>query len=139
MKHKAFGKDQPTRELELKSVARERVRKHRDSLRAQGLRPIQIWVPVPAGPISRKRRDFSAFGFARSTGEGNPRLDRRDDGLLRMGLNRGYIAVVVAPGDSGKAEARAGSPIQCISTYCLGRGRATHNRPSPERSAVPNP
>jgi hypothetical protein len=25
--------------------ARERVRKHRESLRAQGLRPIQIWVP----------------------------------------------------------------------------------------------
>ena len=31
----------------------ERVRKHRDALRAQGLRPIQIWVP-----------DTRAEGFA---------------------------------------------------------------------------
>ena len=31
----------------------ERVRKHRDALRAQGLRPIQIWVP-----------DTRADGFA---------------------------------------------------------------------------
>jgi hypothetical protein len=28
-----------------KLSARDRVRKHRESLRAQGLRPIQIWVP----------------------------------------------------------------------------------------------
>jgi hypothetical protein len=29
---------------------RNRVRKHRDSLRAQGLRPIQIWVPDTRQP-----------------------------------------------------------------------------------------
>jgi hypothetical protein len=28
-----------------KSSVRERVRSHRERLRAQGLRPIQIWVP----------------------------------------------------------------------------------------------
>jgi len=30
--------------------ARDRVRKHRESLRAQGLRPIQIWVPDTRQP-----------------------------------------------------------------------------------------
>ncbi len=29
----------------MKPSAHPRVQKHRDSLRAQGLRPIQIWVP----------------------------------------------------------------------------------------------
>lgn len=28
-----------------KIAAKERVRKHRESLRARGLRPVQIWVP----------------------------------------------------------------------------------------------
>ena len=32
-----------------RSVAR-RVRKHRDSLRARGLRPVQIWVPDTRAP-----------------------------------------------------------------------------------------
>jgi hypothetical protein len=35
-----------THDAEKKKIAaRERVRKHRESLRARGLRPIQIWVP----------------------------------------------------------------------------------------------
>jgi len=29
---------------------RERVRKHREQLRAQGLRPVQIWVPDVTSP-----------------------------------------------------------------------------------------
>jgi hypothetical protein len=33
-----------------KVAARERVRKHRESLRARGLRPIQIWVPDTRKP-----------------------------------------------------------------------------------------
>ena len=33
-----------------KLAARERVRKHRESLRARGLRPIQIWVPDTRRP-----------------------------------------------------------------------------------------
>ncbi|MGA7156379.1 MAG: antitoxin MazE family protein [Acidobacteriaceae bacterium] len=36
--------------LEKKRAARERVRKHRESLRARGLRPIQIWVPDTRRP-----------------------------------------------------------------------------------------
>lgn len=40
-----------TDEREKKRVAaRERVRKHREALRAQGLRPIQIWVPDTRRP-----------------------------------------------------------------------------------------
>jgi len=30
--------------------SRDRVREHRDKLRAQGLRPIQIWVPDTRSP-----------------------------------------------------------------------------------------
>ncbi len=33
-----------------RAAARERVRKHREALRAQGLRPIQIWVPDTRRP-----------------------------------------------------------------------------------------
>ncbi len=37
-------------DAEKKLAARERVRKHRESLRARGLRPIQIWVPDTRKP-----------------------------------------------------------------------------------------
>lgn len=30
----------------------ERVQPHRANLRAAGLRPVQIWVPIPGGPAS---------------------------------------------------------------------------------------
>jgi hypothetical protein len=33
-----------------KASAKERVRKHRESLRALGLRPVQIWVPDTRRP-----------------------------------------------------------------------------------------
>lgn len=33
-----------------RSSASERVRSHRDRLRAQGLRPVQIWVPDTRSP-----------------------------------------------------------------------------------------
>jgi hypothetical protein len=38
------------KQAEKKLAARERVRKHRESLRARGLRPIQIWVPDTRRP-----------------------------------------------------------------------------------------
>jgi Protein of unknown function (DUF3018) len=43
-----------------KKAAKERVRKHRESLRAQGLRPVQIWVPDTRRPqfLSRYRRQL---------------------------------------------------------------------------------
>lgn len=34
---------------------REKVREHRDRLRAQGLRPIQIWVPDVRSPSFREQ------------------------------------------------------------------------------------
>jgi hypothetical protein len=45
-----------THDAEKKKIAaRERVRKHRESLRARGLRPIQIWVPDTRKPGFRER------------------------------------------------------------------------------------
>lgn len=41
----------PKRDAEKKKIAaRERVRKHREALRARGLRPIQIWIPDTRKP-----------------------------------------------------------------------------------------
>jgi hypothetical protein len=40
----------PTEAEKKKASARERVRKHRESLRARGLRPVQIWVPDTRKP-----------------------------------------------------------------------------------------
>lgn len=43
--------DKPTKPAaEKKLAAKERVRKHRESLRARGLRPVQIWVPDTRRP-----------------------------------------------------------------------------------------
>jgi hypothetical protein len=43
--------DKPTKvAAEKKLAAKERVRKHRESLRARGLRPIQIWIPDTRRP-----------------------------------------------------------------------------------------
>lgn len=48
---------------------REKVREHRDRLRAQGLRPIQIWVPDVRSPSFREqahRQSQSVADSARS-------------------------------------------------------------------------
>ncbi|MBN9616615.1 MAG: antitoxin MazE family protein [Acidobacteriales bacterium] len=51
MKAASTGKSKASDEREQKrAAARERVRKHREALRAQGLRPIQIWVPDTRRP-----------------------------------------------------------------------------------------
>ena len=44
------GKIGPKGAVEAKVSAKDRVRKHRESLRARGLRPIQIWVPDARRP-----------------------------------------------------------------------------------------
>jgi hypothetical protein len=49
MKSTGDKKNNPAAEQK-KLAARERVRKHRESLRARGLRPIQIWVPDTRKP-----------------------------------------------------------------------------------------
>jgi Protein of unknown function (DUF3018) len=46
----AGGKKNNSVAEQKKLAARERVRKHRESLRARGLRPIQIWVPDTRKP-----------------------------------------------------------------------------------------
>ena len=55
-----------------RSVAR-RVRKHRNSLRARGLRPVQIWVPDTRAPGFAKecRRQI---GLAAASDRADPEL-----------------------------------------------------------------
>jgi hypothetical protein len=48
-----------------KAAAKERVRKHRESLRAQGLRPIQIWVPDTRRPGFAEEARRQSLAIAR--------------------------------------------------------------------------
>jgi hypothetical protein len=48
-----------------KAAAKERVRKHRDSLRAQGLRPVQIWVPDTRRPGFAEEARRQSLAIAR--------------------------------------------------------------------------
>ena len=50
-----------------KVPVRERVRDHRDRLRAQGLRPIQIWVPDVRAPHFQAEAHRQAAAVAAST------------------------------------------------------------------------
>lgn len=45
---------------------RKRVREHRDRLRAQGLRPIQIWVPDVRAPSFQKQAHRQSQAVAAS-------------------------------------------------------------------------
>lgn len=46
---------------------REKVREHRDRLRGQGLRPIQIWVPDVRAPAFRSEAHRQSLAVAVST------------------------------------------------------------------------
>ena len=46
--------------------SREKVRAHRERLRAQGLRPIQIWVPDVRAPAFREEAHRQSLAVARS-------------------------------------------------------------------------
>jgi hypothetical protein len=48
-----------------RAAAKERVRKHRESLRAQGLRPIQIWVPDTRRPGFAEEARRQSLAIAR--------------------------------------------------------------------------
>jgi hypothetical protein len=50
--------------------SREKVRAHRERLRRQGLRPIQIWVPDVRAPTFRAEARRQALAVARSEQEG---------------------------------------------------------------------
>jgi hypothetical protein len=47
--------------------SRTKVRQHRDRLRAQGLRPIQIWVPDVRAPSFRSEAHRQSLAVAAST------------------------------------------------------------------------
>ena len=63
-----------------RSVAR-RVRKHRDTLRAAGLRPVQIWVPDTRAPgFAEECRRQAALAAA--SDRADPELTRFVDAAL---------------------------------------------------------
>lgn len=47
--------------------SRERVREHRERLRSQGLRPIQIWVPDVRAPAFKSEAHRQSLAVAVST------------------------------------------------------------------------
>jgi hypothetical protein len=47
--------------------SREKVRQHRERLREQGLRPIQIWVPDVRAPAFRAQAHRQSLAVAAST------------------------------------------------------------------------
>ena len=49
--------------------SREKVRAHRERLRAQGLRPIQIWVPDVRSPEFRAEAHLQSLAVAQSAFE----------------------------------------------------------------------
>jgi len=53
-----------------KESARRKVREHRDRLRAQGLRPIQVWVPDVHAPVFRSEAHRQARTVAQGAHAG---------------------------------------------------------------------
>lgn len=51
------------------STSRDKVRAHRERLRAQGLRPIQIWVPDTRTPEFKREAHRQSVAVARSPTE----------------------------------------------------------------------
>ncbi len=62
-------------------VSRIKVREHRARLRAQGLRPIQIWVPDVRSPSFRAQAHRQSLAVARSAcaGEDQAFIDAVSD------------------------------------------------------------
>ena len=56
--------------------SQKRVREHRARLRAQGLRPVQIWVPDVRAPGSLKRHTASPAGRRKRRRSRRPRVHR---------------------------------------------------------------
>jgi hypothetical protein len=57
--------------------SREKVRRHRDRLRAQGLRPVQIWVPDTRAPgfAEEARRQSAAVATSEHAEEDQAFVD----------------------------------------------------------------
>jgi hypothetical protein len=49
------------------TTSREKVRAHRDRLRQQGLRPLQIWVPDVRSPSFKKQARRQSRAVAKSS------------------------------------------------------------------------
>lgn len=49
-----------------RKTSRDKVRAHRERLRRQGLRPIQIWVPDVRGPSFKAKAHRQSLAVARS-------------------------------------------------------------------------
>jgi len=65
-------------------TSREKVRAHRARLRAQGLRPIQIWVPDVRAPsfIAAARKQAKAVATSRYAKKDQAFIDAVSDGIL---------------------------------------------------------
>jgi hypothetical protein len=63
--------------------SRDKVRAHRLRLRAQGLRPIQIWVPDTRSPV------FAAEAHRQSAAVAKSRHARRDQDFIDAVSDRG--------------------------------------------------
>ena len=65
-------------------TSREKVRAHRARLRAQGLRPIQIWVPDVRAPafIAAARRQAKAVAASRHAKTDQAFIDAVSEGIL---------------------------------------------------------
>ena len=53
----------------LSTSSNAKVRRHRDRLRAKGLRPVQIWVPDVRAPAFRLEAHRQSLAVAASAGE----------------------------------------------------------------------
>jgi hypothetical protein len=71
-----------TRETLMSTPTRQRVRKHREAMRAAGLRPVQIWVPDTRRPgfAEECRRQAMIVAAANAA---DPDLDAFLDAALR--------------------------------------------------------
>ena len=59
----------PDRKSKGRKSSREKVRDHRARLRAQGLRPIQLWVPDTRSPDFAREAHRQSLAAAQSPGE----------------------------------------------------------------------
>ena len=48
----------------MKAAVTERVRKHRDSLRAAGLKPVQLWIPDTRAESFRQKCERESLSLA---------------------------------------------------------------------------
>ena len=63
--------------------SRVKVREHRERLRRQGLRPIQIWVPDVHAPAFRSEAHRQSLAVASS------QYEREDQAFIELGIGLG--------------------------------------------------